>query len=113
MTVTSKRSAEADASDEAGWTDKTDEMNIFISGGAKNGKSMFAQKTAYKMAEEHGRPLYYVATMIPKDCEDEARIARHIREREGWGFTTIERGQNIAGLLEKKTASGSRLRKKA
>ena len=56
-------------------------MNVFISGGAKNGKSMFAQRAAKEMAEEKGAPLYYVATMIPHDEEDEARIARHIRER--------------------------------
>ena len=62
-------------------------MNVFISGGAKNGKSMFAQRAAKEMAEEKGARLYYVATMIPHDEEDEARIARHIREREGWGFT--------------------------
>ena len=74
-------------------------MNIFVSGGAKNGKSMFAQKTAREMADKQGLPLYYIATMIPHDEEDEARIARHIREREGWGFQTIERGRDLGGLL--------------
>ena len=82
-------------------------MNILVSGGAKNGKSMFAQKTARQMAEEAAKemteerslPLYYIATMIPHDAEDEARIARHRREREGWGFRTIECGMGLGKLL--------------
>lgn len=81
-------------------------MNIFVSGGAKNGKSFFAQRTAKKMAEEQGLPLYYIATMIPRDSEDEARIARHRREREGWGFETIECGRDLAGLLEGMSGKG-------
>ena len=81
-------------------------MNVFISGGAKNGKSMFAQRAAKEMAEEKGAPLYYVATMIPHDEEDEARIARHIRAREGWGFTTVEAGRDICGVLDEADPDG-------
>lgn len=77
-------------------------MNLFISGGCKNGKSSFAQKEAKRQAEEEGRPLYYVATMIPSDGEDRERIRRHIADREGWGFTTLERGRDITGLLTRK-----------
>ena len=77
-------------------------MNLFISGGCKNGKSSFAQKEAKRQAEEEGRPLYYVATMIPSDGEDRERIRRHIADREGWGFTTLERGWDITGLLTRK-----------
>lgn len=81
-------------------------MNILISGGCKNGKSMFAQEEAKRQAEEKGTPLYYLATMIPADEEDRARIKRHISERHGWGFTTIEQGQGICGALEKADAKG-------
>ncbi len=63
-------------------------MKIFISGGVKNEKSYQAQRLARMLA--HGRPLYYVATMEPHDEEDDARIARHRQERDGWGFTTLE-----------------------
>ena len=35
-------------------------MNIFISGGCKNGKSMYAQKLAKEMADARGRALYYI-----------------------------------------------------
>ena len=47
-------------------------MNVLISGGCKNGKSFFAQQLAAELAA--GRPLYYIATMIPRDDEDRARM---------------------------------------
>ena len=81
-------------------------MNIFISGGCKNDKSYHAQELARSMAQEKNVPLYYLATMIPCDEEDEARIARHLSEREGWGFDTIEQGLNICDALTGKTVSG-------
>ncbi len=74
-------------------------MNVFVSGGAKNGKSGYAQDLAVKMAKG-GRPLYYIATMIATDSEDELRIERHIEDRKGLGFNTIERGRNIRGLFD-------------
>ena len=76
-------------------------MNIFISGGCKNGKSYYAQQRAKAMADELGVPLYYIATMIPHDDEDRARIKRHISERDGWGFETIEQGKALPEALEK------------
>ena len=42
-------------------------MNVFISGGCKNGKSFYAQRLARRQADETGSPLYYIATMIPHD----------------------------------------------
>ncbi len=75
-------------------------MNILISGGAKNGKSYYAQRLAKETAEKHGCPLYYIATMIPRDEEDRARIRRHLAEREGWGFETLEQGRNLTDLLK-------------
>ena len=83
-------------------------MNIFISGGCKNGKSMHAQELARDMAREKNVPLYYLATMIPADDEDRARIRRHLSEREGWGFDTVEQGRDICGCLlpQARTVSG-------
>ena len=72
-------------------------MNILISGGCKNGKSYYAQHLAKRQAADH-RPLYYIATMEPADEEDRARILRHQKEREGWGFTTLEKSSGIASL---------------
>lgn len=80
-------------------------MNILVSGGCKNGKSHFAQRLARDMAAEQSRrlgrnaPLYYLATMRPADGEDRARIRRHVAEREGWGFTTVEKSEDIYGCL--------------
>ena len=67
------------------------------------GKPSGAAVTSGAAAE---KPLYYLATMIPRDEEDEARIARHIRERAGMGFETIERGLDIVGCLGGRTVSG-------
>lgn len=75
-------------------------MNVFISGGCKNGKSYYAQRKAKELAESEGRPLYYIATMIPHDEEDQARIKRHLAERQGWGFETIEQGKNLLQILD-------------
>lgn len=82
-------------------------MNIFISGGCKNGKSHYAQEISKQMSEEQGVPLYYIATMEPTDEEDLARIARHRRERAGWGFETIECAHHIEDVLEKADPKGA------
>ena len=74
-------------------------MNVLISGGCKNGKSMYAQRIASELAA--CGPLYYIATMIPHDEEDRARIRRHLKERDGWGFETLEQGKNIAALMDR------------
>ena len=78
-------------------------MSTFISGGAKNGKSFYAQR----LAKARGTPLYYIATMIPHDGEDDARVARHRAEREGWGFETLECGRDILSCLDRADPGGS------
>jgi len=72
-------------------------MTIFVSGGCKNGKSSLAQNAA--VALSRNSRLYYVATMIPSDEEDEVRICRHIENRAGLGFETIECGMDILDCL--------------
>ena len=72
-------------------------MSTFISGGTKSGKSMLAQRLAYSA----GTPRWYIATMIPCDEEDLARIRRHRLEREGWGFETLECPREILSCLER------------
>ena len=72
-------------------------MIVFITGGAKNGKSSFAQDLAVKLSR--GGKRYYIATMIPCDEEDRERIRRHIADRDGLGFETIECGRNIGSCL--------------
>lgn len=82
-------------------------MKVFVSGGCKNGKSYFAQSYARELAQESGGPLYYIATMIPHDEEDRARIRRHIEDRDGWGFETIEQGTGIREILDRASAKGT------
>ena len=78
-------------------------MSTYISGGCKNGKSFYAQR----VAKAGGTPLYYVATMIPRDGEDLARIRRHRDERAGWGFETLECGRDILNCLDSADPKGS------
>ncbi len=78
-------------------------MSTYISGGCKNGKSFYAQR----VAKAGGAPLYYVATMIPHDAEDQARIRRHRDERAGWGFQTLECGRDILSCLDHADPGGS------
>lgn len=75
-------------------------MNIFISGGCKNGKSLHAQELAKEMAEEQHVPLYYIATMIPADDEDRLRIKKHLEARAGWGFITVEKPTYLMGMFD-------------
>lgn len=73
-------------------------MTCFISGGAKNGKSTLAQNLAVALAQ--GGKHYYVATMIPTGEEDQERIRRHIADRDGLGFETVECSKNVMSCLE-------------
>lgn len=79
-------------------------MIIFISGGAKSGKSSLAQDLT--VARSQGRH-YYIATMIPADGEDQQRIRRHIADRDGMGFETIECGRNILSCLDRADPAGA------
>ena len=68
--------------------------SALILGGARSGKSAFAQK----LAEAHGAQRLYLATAAAGDEEMAARIARHRRDR-GQGWTTVEEPLEIAAAL--------------
>lgn len=80
-------------------------MKVFFSGGCKNGKSSLAERTVKALAGDG--PLYYIATMIPHDAEDEERIRRHVRQRAGLGFTTLEQGRDILRCLDRAGRGGA------
>lgn len=65
-----------------------------ILGGARSGKSAFAERTALA----HSGPLYYVATGTPDDDEMAARI-RHHRQRRDPRFTTLDSPLDLAATL--------------
>ena len=77
-------------------------MTYFVSGGAKNGKSTIAQDLAVALGGKH----YYVATMISTGEEDNERIRRHIADRDGLGFETVECFQNIMDCLNTADKNG-------
>ena len=72
-------------------------MTYFISGGAKCGKSSLAQDLTAALSK--GGKHYYVATLIPSGSEDVERIKRHLADREGMGFETVECFRNILDCL--------------
>ena len=67
---------------------------IFITGGARSGKSSFAEKRAL----EFGGPLGYLATAQALDDEISERVRRH-RERRGQEWHTIEEPINLSQAL--------------
>lgn len=81
-------------------------MRIFITGACKNGKSTYAEQIASSLKlKEH--PLYYLATMYPKDHEDLERIDHHREQRKEYGFETIEIATNIHECLNTCDVNGT------
>lgn len=61
-------------------------MLICIYGGNSSGKSCFAESLVSKSSD----PRYYVATLIPYGESGAKRVEKHIRQRAGLRFQTIE-----------------------
>lgn len=80
-------------------------MTALIVGGSKSGKSSLAQELAVSLAGAD--PRYYLATMIPRDGEDRARIRRHIEDRAGMGFVTLEQGRTLPDCLLRAERTGT------
>jgi len=69
-------------------------QTIFITGGARSGKSFFAEKRALQF----GAPLGYLATSQALDDEMNERVVKH-RERRGTEWSTIEEPVNLPQAL--------------
>ncbi len=80
-------------------------MTVLVVGGSKSGKSAFAQELAVKLSGDGKR--YYVATMIPADGEDRERIRRHVADRAGMGFETLEQGRDLPACLDRGDCRGT------
>lgn len=74
-------------------------MAILVTGGARSGKSSFAEQYAMRTGN-HG---VYIATCQSYDEEMNDRIARHQQDREGTGYawTTLEEPYEAADLIDK------------
>jgi adenosylcobinamide kinase/adenosylcobinamide-phosphate guanylyltransferase len=68
--------------------------SLLVVGGARSGKSAYAQR----LAEAYGSERLYLATAEPGDEEMAARIARHQADR-GPGWTTLEEPLEVARAL--------------
>ncbi len=73
---------------------------ILITGGARSGKSTYAEK----LAKEYGSEVLYVATAIPFDDEMKHRIKKH-REQRPENWETLEAYKDMDILLENKCPS--------
>lgn len=71
-------------------------MLQFILGGARSGKSRYAQK----IAEEFNRPVTYVATAQALDAEMQQRILHHQQQRPA-AWNLVESPLNLADDLVK------------
>jgi len=69
---------------------------VLVTGGARSGKSRFAEDLAGTLAG--GGPVVYVATATPGDAEMAARIARH-RARRPATWATLEAPRDLAAAL--------------
>lgn len=75
-------------------------MISFISGGARSGKSSFAEEYALNLYKRvNHSSLLYIATAERTDHEMEARINRHIEERDPI-WKTVEAPLDISTILE-------------
>jgi adenosylcobinamide kinase/adenosylcobinamide-phosphate guanylyltransferase len=73
-------------------------------GGARSGKSRFAQA----LAEQGQGPLVYVATAGAYDAEMAERIERHRSDRGG-RWETVEEQYDLSGALVRHSGSGATL----
>lgn len=71
-------------------------INILIIGGARSGKSRFAQELALKL----GEPVLFVATAVAGDDEMQHRIEEHRRERSAT-WTTLEITTHVGSQIDR------------
>jgi adenosylcobinamide kinase/adenosylcobinamide-phosphate guanylyltransferase len=71
---------------------------ILILGGARSGKSTFAQRKALQRALDQNDRILFVATATAEDAEMQERIERHRRDRPS-GWDTLEVTHDVASAI--------------
>ena len=74
-------------------------MIAFISGGARSGKSQFAENMALSLKKDKKGTIYYLATARKSDEEMVERILIHRREREKI-WSTVEEPYDLEKILK-------------
>ncbi len=74
-------------------------MLIFLTGGARSGKSSLAERIARKREGELGSPVCYLATARAGDAEMAERISRHQEQRPA-DWQTLEEPLNPAAAVK-------------
>lgn len=72
-------------------------MFIFVSGGARSGKSDWAERAAVALSTD--TPRVYLATAQVSDEDMRRRVARHQAARKDRGFLTLERTRDLSGIF--------------
>lgn len=77
---------------------------IFVTGGARSGKSSFAEKRILSLLNP-GEETSFIATGEPMDDDFRRRIETHRNSRDS-RFKTIEESINLASAVEKSFSAG-------
>lgn len=73
-------------------------MIHFILGGARSGKSHFAEQQVLALVEKNNKPAVYIATATALDTEMNSRIDQHQRDRDD-SWQLIECPLSLADIL--------------
>lgn len=78
---------------------------VFITGGARSGKTSFAERYAEKIERKTAESLYYLATSKVEDQEMQQRIKRHQKDRKTShaNWQTIEQAVEIGKISNQLT----------
>ncbi|KIL44030.1 hypothetical protein KP77_29790 [Jeotgalibacillus alimentarius] len=72
-----------------------------VIGGARSGKTAWAEREALSRHDKTGAPLIYLASGVAFDQEMKQRITRHQKDRQNQHWLTIEQPVNLTGAIAK------------
>ena len=78
--------------------DGADAQKVLVFGGARSGKSQYAESLAARLNESHNSKIIYLATAEVRDDEFKGRVDAHRARRPG-NWVTMEEPMSIAPLV--------------